>query len=69
VPTTSGMTLRDPVAHDDFVWRRMIVCDAETINGRGGGIVGRRYLGVPRAIVSVFFHDRHEMGMKRYKTE
>ena len=64
---TSVITLRDPVAHDDFVCRRMIVCDAETINGIGGGIVGRRYLGVPRAIVSVYFQDRYEMGMKRYK--
>jgi hypothetical protein len=47
----------------------MIVCDAETINGIGGGMVGRRYRGVPRAIVSVYFHDRYRMGMKRYKTE
>jgi hypothetical protein len=63
------MTFRDPVAQDDFVWRRIIVWDAETIKGIGGGIVGRRYLGVPRAIVSVYFHEGDRVGMKRYKTE
>ena len=41
---------------DDFAWRRIIVCDGETINGIGGGIVGSRYLGVPRAIISVCSH-------------
>jgi hypothetical protein len=56
VPTTLGMTLRDPEAQDDFVCRRMIVCDAEMINGIGGGMVGRRYLGVPRAIISLYPH-------------
>jgi hypothetical protein len=56
VPATSGMTLRDPEAQDNFVWRRMIVCDAEMINGIGGGMLGRRYLGVPRAIISLHPH-------------
>ena len=32
--------------------------DGETINGIGGGIVGSRYLGVPRAIISVFSTDK-----------
>jgi hypothetical protein len=47
------IVFRQLVVQVDFVWRRMIVRDAETIKGIGGGIVGSRYLGVPRAIISV----------------
>jgi hypothetical protein len=35
------IVFRQLVVQVDFVWRRMIVWDAETINGIGGGIVGR----------------------------
>jgi hypothetical protein len=51
------MVILDPVVQDDLVWRRMIVCDAEMINGIGGGMVGRRYLGVPRAVISPYNPD------------
>jgi len=46
------------VVRDDFAWRRIIVWDGETINGIGGGIVGSRYRGVPRTIISVFSLDQ-----------
>jgi hypothetical protein len=52
------MVILDPVVQDDLVWRRMIVCDAEMINGIGGGMAGRRNLGVPRAMISIHHSGR-----------
>ena len=48
------MIFRDSVVQYDLVWRRIIVWDAETINGIEGGMVGRRYFGVPRAFISLY---------------
>jgi hypothetical protein len=46
----------------------MIVCDAEMINGIGGGMEGRRYLGVPRAMISTY-RPRTVIGVYRYLDE
>lgn len=43
------ISLREPVVQDDLVCRRIIVFEGEIVSGIGGGMVGRRYLGVPRA--------------------